>query len=95
VLNLNDASHNDLGFDEAFRVLTQADIASELFGDGIGPADWVSDYAGSSYASPAAPRGLDGLDGALKVIGDANDQFDVQDADRPTIAQLFDRADEA
>ena len=98
VLDLDAASHNELGFDQAFRVLTQADIASELFGDGIGPADWVSDYGdytGSYCASMAAPRGLTGLDTALKVIGDANDQFDVQDGtNRPTIAQLFERADE-
>jgi hypothetical protein len=98
VLDLDAASHNELGFDQAFRVLTQADIAHELFGDGLGPVDWVDDYGdytGSNCASMAAPRGLDNLDSALKVIGDANDQFDVQDGtNRPTIAQLFERADE-
>jgi hypothetical protein len=97
VLDLDDASHNELGFDQAFRVLTQADIAHELFGDGLGKLDWVSDYGpytGSNCASMAAPKGLDGLETALKAVGDAGDQFDVQDADRPTIGQLFDRVDE-
>jgi hypothetical protein len=97
VLNLDDASHNELGFDQAFRVLTQDDIAHELLGDGLGPVFWAYDnglYTGSNCASMAAPKGLDGLETALKVVGDDGDQFNVQDADRPTIGQLFDRADQ-
>ena len=94
LLSLNDAEHSEYGFEQAFRVLTQADIATELFGDGTGPGTWVSEYTGSDCASPAAPSGLDGLDTALKVIGTADDQFDIRDNDSPTMAQLFDRADE-
>jgi hypothetical protein len=37
---------------------------------------------------------LCGLGSALKVLGDANDEFDLRDADRPTIAQFFNRADD-
>jgi hypothetical protein len=94
VLNLNDAAHNENGFDQAFRVLTQSDIAHELLGDGTGPAYWADDlgsYTGSNCASPAAPKGLDGLGTALRVLGDSGDQFASGSA--PTIGDLFDRAD--
>ncbi|WP_270039719.1 hypothetical protein [Solirubrobacter ginsenosidimutans] len=94
VLNLDDASHSDLGFDQAFRILTQADITRDLLGDGLGPAKWATDYAGASCAGRGVPSGLSGLGSALKVLGDANDQFDLRDADRPTITQFFNRADD-
>jgi hypothetical protein len=96
VLNLDDASHNELGFDQAFRVLTHDDIAHSLFGDGLGPVFWALDnglYAGSNCASMAAPQGLDGLATALKVVGSADDEFDAH-GDFPTIHRLFVRADE-
>jgi hypothetical protein len=95
LLSLDDAAHNELGFDQAFRVLTQPDIAHELFGDGIGAGYWADDlghYTGSSCASPAAPKGLDGLDTALTVLGDSGDQFASGSA--PTIEDVFDRADD-
>jgi hypothetical protein len=93
VLSLDDAAHNELGFNQAFRVLTQHDIEHELFGNGLGPSYWADDlgsYAGSNCASPAAPKGLDGLGTALKVIGDSGDQFASGSA--PTIGDVFDRA---
>ena len=94
VLNLDDASHNDNGVDQAFRVLTQQDITSELFGNGIGATGGTASYADAGCAGHGVPTGLNGLNTALKVIGDANDQFDVQGAGRPTIEDLFARADE-
>jgi hypothetical protein len=95
VLNLNDAAHNEMGFDQAFRVLTQADIAHELLGDGIGPAYWADDlgpYTGTNCASSVAPRGLDSLATALKVVGSDDDRFDAGGI--RTIGDLFERADE-
>jgi hypothetical protein len=96
ILNLDDASHNENGTDQLFRLLTQADIAHELLGDGTGPEDWADDYGlytGTNCASPAAPKGLDGLSTALKVLGDANDQFDAS-GDRATIHKVLIRADQ-
>jgi hypothetical protein len=95
VLNLDDAAHNEMGYDQAFRMLTQADIAHELLGDGLGPAYWADDlglYAGTNCASSVAPRGLDTLATALKVVGSDDDQFDAQGI--RTIGDLFERADE-
>jgi hypothetical protein len=94
VLSLDDASHNDNGVDQAFRVLTQPDITRELFGNGIGATGLAAPYTGTSCMRRGVPAGLDGLDTALKVIGDANDQFDVQGTGRPTIEDLFARADD-
>jgi hypothetical protein len=96
ILSLDDASHVDLGFDQAFRVLTQPDVTRELFGDGLGSVKganaYVQDYTGPSCAGYGVPTGGSGLSTALKVIGDADDQFDIADDDQPTIEQVLDRA---
>jgi hypothetical protein len=94
VLSRTDAEHNELGFDQAFRVLTQADITRDLFGDGLGPATFVSTWSGPRCTAKSVPKGLSSLSSALEVIGDANDQFDVRGTGRPTLDQLFARADE-
>src|SRR4051794_16215263 len=92
LLDLDDAEHSDKGFDQAFRILTQDDVTSELFGDGVGDIGYVDDWTGSC-AGKGVPTGLGDLADALEVIGDADDQF-AAGGGGPTIRDLFDRADE-
>jgi hypothetical protein len=92
LLDLDDAEHSDKGFDQAFRILTQDDVTSELFGDGVGDIGYVDDWT-ASCAGKGVPTGLGDLADALKVIGDADDQF-AAGGGGPTIRDLFDRADE-
>jgi hypothetical protein len=90
--DLDDANHNELGYDQAFRVLTQPDVTRELFGNGMGSNTWAGAYTGASCIGRGVPSGLDDLSDALKVFGDANDQFAAGDA--PSVQKLFDRADD-
>jgi hypothetical protein len=98
VLSLDDAEHNELGFEQAFRVLTQADITHDLLGNGLGKTKgrhaYATTWSGPRCTAPNVPKGLGTLSTALKVIGDANDQFDVRGTERPSLDQVFARADE-
>jgi hypothetical protein len=85
--DLDDVNHNELGYDQAFRVLTQPDITRELFG---GSGNWTAAYTGPSCSGRGVPSGVDDLADALKVVGDASDQFAAGDA--PSVRKLFDRA---
>ena len=86
------AEHNELGWDQAFRVLTSSDVTSRLFGDGEGKdGKYVGDYAGSC-AGVGAPTGKDDLADAIRVIGDASDQFGLQNGQNPSFFLFFERA---
>jgi hypothetical protein len=90
LINLDRAEQNELGWDQAFRVLTSTDITRQLFGPGFGDAGTGDTYVGPSCAG--MPVGQDDLADALRVVGDSQDQFDLQDAQEPSMSHFFNRA---
>ena len=92
LVSLSSVETNELGWDQAFRVLTSPDITRDLFGPGFGPGGPVATYDGPSCASRGMPVGQDDLADALFVIGDSSDEFDLRDSNDPSVAELFDRA---
>jgi len=90
LVSLTSLERNELGWDQAFRVLTSADLTRQLFGPGFGATGSVSTYTGPACTNQ--PTGLGDLADALRVVGDSSDQFDLQDSDNPSMADLFDRA---
>ena len=89
-MSLTSLERNELGWDQAFRVLTSADLTRQLFGPGFGATGSVSTYSGPACTNQ--PTGLGDLADALRVVGDSSDQFDLQDSNNPSMADLFDRA---
>lgn len=92
LISMDRVERNELGWDQAFRVLTSADLTRQLFGPGSGNTGLVSSYNGPSCASRGVPVGQDDLADALRVVGDSQDQFDLQDAQEPDMSDFFDRA---
>jgi hypothetical protein len=92
LISLSRVEGNELGWDQAFRVLTSADITRQRFGPGFGGGTYVSSYSGPLCSG--MPRDLNDLAHALEVVGDSGDRFDLQDSSRPTMVDFFDRADD-
>jgi hypothetical protein len=88
------AEQNELGWDQAFRLLGSSDITRWQLGPNYGSWGYAHAYTGPSCSTLGVPKGLDDLADALQVIGSASEQFDLQDADDPTMQAFFDRADD-
>jgi hypothetical protein len=75
-------------------VLTAADLTRDLFGTKDDPvvSSFVSDYTGPSCSTIYRPFGLGELADALQAVGDASDEFDLDDNNAPTMATFFTRA---
>jgi hypothetical protein len=94
LISLRDAEQNELGWDQAFRLLGSTDVTRWQLGPNYGSWVQAQAYTGPSCAGRGVPTGLDDLADALQVIGSSSDQFDLQDADDPTMQAFFDRADD-
>ena len=94
LVSLSRVETNEYGWDQVFRVLTSSDITRQLFGPGYGDGGLVSTYNGPSCGGRGMPVNQDDLADALRVIGDSSDKIDLQDSDDPSVADLFDRADD-
>lgn len=81
---------SDLGWESVFRVLTSSDITRQRFGTATGTAGFVSTNNGP--ACVGQPVGQDDLADALTVIGDAQDQLDIDPPGGLTVGDLLDRA---
>ena len=92
LVSLGSIETSEYGWDQVFRVLTSSDLTRQLFGPGFGAAGLVSTYTGPSCAGRGMPIGVDDLHDALRAFGDSSDKLDLQDADDPSVADLFDRA---
>jgi len=92
LISLDRVEKNEAGWDQAFAVLASWDITRQLFGSGLGALGDVSTYFGPSCAGHSVPAGQGDLADALQVMGDTNDQFDLQDSDDPSMAEFFERA---
>jgi hypothetical protein len=92
LISLSRVEGNELGWDQAFRVLTSPDITRQLFGPGFGATGLVSTYSGPSCANRGVPVGLDDLADALRAVGDSSDQCDLQNSAEPQMPDFFDRA---
>ncbi len=94
LISADRAEKNELGWDQAFRLLGSADVTRWSLGPNYGNWGYAHDYTGPSCAGLGVPSNLDDLADALQVIGSSADQFDLQDADDPTLQDFFDRADD-
>jgi hypothetical protein len=94
LISLDRAEQNELGWDQAFRLLSSTDVTRWQLGPNDGSWVHAHAYTGASCSGRGMPTGLDDLADALQVIGSSSDQFDLQDADDPTMHAFFDRADD-
>jgi hypothetical protein len=94
LISLDRAEQNELGWDQAFRLLSSSDVTRWQLGPNDGSWVHAHAYTGASCSGRGMPTGLDDLADALQVIGSSSDQFDLQDADDPTMQAFFDRADD-
>ena len=74
--------------------MTSSDITRQLFGDGLGGGGYVSTYSGPVCSHRLGPRDWTTSPMRSRVIGDASDKFNLQDASKPSMLDFFDRADD-
>ena len=86
---LDDTSHSDFGWEQAFRVLTASDLPLLLFGDGKAAATSAGIYAGG-LGCTGQPLLKNRLADALRIVGDSGDRFDLHS--QPDLVFLLLRA---
>ena len=77
---INDVAHKDVGWEQAFRVLTASDLPLLLFGDGTTPSGSAGVYA-NGLSCHGQPLLHSHLADALQIVGDSANHWNIKDID--------------